>query len=31
MHPTAEADWGAFVEDRKEHLFDLIYNGLAPK
>jgi TetR/AcrR family transcriptional regulator len=31
MHPTADADWGAFVEDRKEHLFDLIYNGLAPK
>ena len=30
MHPDAGADWNAFVEDRKEHLFDLIYHGLAP-
>jgi TetR/AcrR family transcriptional regulator len=30
MHPDAAEDWGAFVEDRKEHLFDLIYHGLAP-
>jgi TetR/AcrR family transcriptional regulator len=30
MHPAAEDDWNAFVEDRKEHLFDLIYHGLAP-
>ena len=31
MHPDAEDDWGAFVEARKEHLFDLIYHGLAPR
>lgn len=31
MHPDAEADWDAFVEDRKDHLFDLIYHGLVPK
>ena len=31
MHPTAGEDWGAFVEARKEHLFDLIYHGLAPR
>lgn len=31
MHPDADDDWGAFVEDRKEHLFDLIYHGLAPR
>jgi TetR/AcrR family transcriptional regulator len=31
MHPAAEDDWDAFVEDRKEHLFDLIYHGLAPR
>jgi len=30
IHPAADADWDAFVEDRKEHLFDLIYHGLAP-
>jgi TetR/AcrR family transcriptional regulator len=30
MHPDAN-DWATFVEDRKEHLFDLIYHGLAPK
>ncbi|MFP4228992.1 MAG: TetR/AcrR family transcriptional regulator [Salinivenus sp.] len=31
MHPDADADWDAFVEDRKAHLFDLIYHGLAPR
>ena len=31
IHPAADADWDAFVEDRKEHLFDLIYHGLSPK
>ncbi|WP_233993740.1 TetR/AcrR family transcriptional regulator [Salinibacter altiplanensis] len=31
MHPAAEDDWGAFVEARKDHLFDLIYHGLAPR
>jgi Transcriptional regulator len=31
MHPAAADDWGAFVEERKDHLFDLIYNGLAPR
>ena len=31
MHSDAEGDWGAFVEARKEHLFDLIYHGLAPR
>jgi len=31
MHPTAGEDWTAFVEDRKDHLFDLIYHGLAPR
>jgi len=31
MTPTAEENWDAFVEDRKEHLFDLIYHGLAPE
>ncbi|MFO8099346.1 MAG: TetR family transcriptional regulator [Salinibacter sp.] len=31
MHPAAEDNWGAFVEDRKAHLFDLIYHGLAPR
>jgi TetR/AcrR family transcriptional regulator len=30
MHPSAEDDWDAFVETRKDHLFDLIYHGLAP-
>jgi TetR/AcrR family transcriptional regulator len=30
MHPTAGEDWDAFVEERKEHLFDLIYHGLSP-
>ncbi len=30
LHPEADADWSAFVEDRKEHLFDLLYRGLAP-
>lgn len=24
-------DWDAFVEKRKEHIFDVIYNGLLPK
>jgi TetR/AcrR family transcriptional regulator len=31
MHPAAANDWDAFVEERKEHLFDLIYHGLAPR
>ena len=31
MHSDAAGDWGAFVEARKEHLFDLIYHGLAPR
>jgi len=31
MHPTAGDDWEGFVEDRKEHLFELIYCGLAPR
>jgi hypothetical protein len=31
MHPAAEGDWDAFVESRKNHLFDLIYYGLAPR
>lgn len=28
MHEPARTDWNGFVEARKEHLFDLIYNGL---
>jgi len=31
MYPTAADDWGVFVEERKDHLFDLIYHGLAPR
>jgi len=31
MHPAACEDWNAFVEARKDHLFDLIYHGLAPR
>ena len=31
MHPAADEDWDAFVEARKDHLFDLIYRGLAPR
>jgi Transcriptional regulator len=31
MHPPAADDWDAFVESRKEHVFDLIYHGLAPR
>jgi TetR/AcrR family transcriptional regulator len=31
MHPAAGEDWDAFVEARKDHLFDLIYHGLAPQ
>jgi len=30
MHPDA-SEWASFVEDRKQHLFDLMYNGLAPR
>jgi TetR/AcrR family transcriptional regulator len=30
MHPSAGEDWEAFVEARKDHLFDLIYRGLRP-
>lgn len=28
MHEPARTDWNGFVEARKEHLFDLVYNGL---
>jgi len=31
MHPPADEDWDAFVEARKDHLFGLIYHGLAPR
>ncbi len=31
LHPDADSDWEGFVEDRKEHLFDLLYRGLAPE
>ena len=31
MNPSAGDNWDAFVEDRKDHLFDLIYHGLCPK
>jgi TetR/AcrR family transcriptional regulator len=31
MHPDAADDWSAFIEDRKDHLFDLLYHGLAPR
>jgi TetR/AcrR family transcriptional regulator len=31
IHPDASADWNAFVDARKEHVFDLIYHGLAPR
>lgn len=31
MNPAAEADWDAFVEARKQHVFDLMYHGLKPK
>ena len=24
-------DWDAFIESRKEHIFDLVYNGLQPQ
>jgi TetR/AcrR family transcriptional regulator len=30
MHPASD-DWASFVEARKEHLFDLMYHGLAPR
>ena len=30
IHPDAD-DWPAFLEARKEHVFDLIYTGLAPR
>lgn len=30
IHADADEDWGTFVDDRKDHLFDLIYHGLAP-
>ncbi len=30
IHIESEEDWDAFVEARKEHVFDLIYHGLAP-
>lgn len=28
MNPDAARDWDGFIEARKAHLFDLIYNGL---
>jgi len=31
IHPTANADWNAFIDARKEHVFDLVYHGLAPR
>jgi len=31
LHPPAEQDWDEFVEERKEHLFSLIYRGLKPR
>ena len=31
LYPPAERDWDGFVEERKEHLFDLIYRGLEPR
>ena len=31
MHPSARPDWDAFVEARKEHVFELLYYGLAPR
>jgi len=31
MHRDAGADWNAFIEARKDHLFDLIYHGLCPQ
>jgi TetR/AcrR family transcriptional regulator len=30
IHAEAASDWGEFVEARKDHLFDLLYHGLAP-
>jgi len=30
MHLEGDS-WNAFVEDRKQHLFDLLYHGLAPR
>jgi TetR/AcrR family transcriptional regulator len=30
IHPDADADWNAFLDARKEHVFDLVYRGLAP-
>ena len=31
IHSAAGDDWEAFAEARKEHVFDLIYHGLAPR
>jgi len=31
MYSEADADWAAFIDARKKHLFDLIYHGLAPR
>ena len=31
IHPAAGDDWEAFAEARKQHVFDLIYHGLAPR
>lgn len=30
LHPDA-ADWNAFVTDRVDHIFDLVYHGLTPR
>jgi TetR/AcrR family transcriptional regulator len=30
MHPPAASDWSAFVEMRKEQIFDVVYHGLQP-
>lgn len=31
FNPAAVADWEAFVEARKQHLFDVLYEGLRPR
>ena len=31
IHPAADEDWDAFIDTRKDHLFSLIYHGLAPR
>ncbi|MEM7290332.1 MAG: hypothetical protein AAF412_08210, partial [Pseudomonadota bacterium] len=27
--PGAAADWNGFIEDRKKHIFEMLYHGLA--